>query len=132
MLTIDYANCLSERVGSHGIDAALLAPGGPGDNAIKAATARLAKSFNTGWERWRGLCDEPVRSTHLAAVNAVVDRCKGNAEAIKRVGIHWATEQCRDLLDHGVKGIHFYTLNKSSATREIYASLGMQDSLSLA
>jgi len=61
-----------------------------------------------------------------------VDRCKGNAEAIKRVGIHWATEQCRDLLDHGVKGIHFYTLNKSSATREIYASLGMQDSLSLA
>lgn len=87
MLTIDYANCLSERVGSHGIDAALLAPGGPGDNAIKAATARLAKSFNTGWERWRGLCDEPVRSTHLAAVNAVVDRCKGKFDTMVVLGI---------------------------------------------
>jgi methylenetetrahydrofolate reductase (NADPH) len=30
-----------------------------------------------------------------------------------------------ELLDHDVDGIHFYTLNKSAATREIYASLGM-------
>lgn len=61
-----------------------------------------------------------------------VDRCKGDAEAIKRVGVHWATEQCRDLLDNSVRGLHFYTLNRSSATREIYANLGMKDSLSLA
>jgi methylenetetrahydrofolate reductase (NADPH) len=45
---------------------------------------------------------------------------------VKRVGIHWATEQCRDLLDNSVRGIHFYTLNLSHATREIYKTLGMK------
>ena len=49
-------------------------------------------------------------------------------DAVKRVGVHWATEQCRDLLDNQVRGIHFYTLNKSDATRQIYQSLGLQDS----
>ncbi len=60
-----------------------------------------------------------------------VNRCNGNAEAIKRVGVHWATEQCRDLLDHHVRGIHLYTLNKSPATREIYANLGLENSLTV-
>jgi len=45
--------------------------------------------------------------------------------------VHWATEQCRDLLDQGVEGIHLYTLNKSTATREIYATLGVEDSLGM-
>jgi methylenetetrahydrofolate reductase (NADPH) len=58
-------------------------------------------------------------------------RATGDAEAVKRVGIHWATEQCRDLLDNEVKGIHFYTLNKSDATRQIYQNLGLRDSSSL-
>jgi len=60
-----------------------------------------------------------------------VNRAAGNDEGIKRVGIHWATEQCRDLLDREVDGIHFYTLNRSTATREIYANLGVQDSSGL-
>ena len=50
------------------------------------------------------------------------------AESYFELGIHYATEQCHDLLDHGVDGIHFYTLNKSHATREIYSSLGIRDS----
>jgi methylenetetrahydrofolate reductase (NADPH) len=58
-------------------------------------------------------------------------RAGTDAEAIKRVGIHWATEQCRDLLDHGVRGIHFYTLNHSHSTREIYKSLGVKDSMQI-
>jgi methylenetetrahydrofolate reductase (NADPH) len=48
-----------------------------------------------------------------------------DAEAVKRVGIHWATEQARDLLDNHVRGIHFYTLNHSHATREIYKTLSL-------
>ena len=46
-------------------------------------------------------------------------------EHVSKVGIHWATEQVRDLIDHNVKGVHLYTLNKSSATRQIYDSLGV-------
>jgi methylenetetrahydrofolate reductase (NADPH) len=52
-------------------------------------------------------------------------RAEGDPEAVKRVGIHWATEQCRDLLDNQVRGIHFYTLNKSDATRQIYQTLAL-------
>ena len=60
-----------------------------------------------------------------------VGRAANDAEAVKRVGIHWATEQCRDLLDNDVRGIHFYTLNKSDATRQIYQNLGLRDSRAL-
>lgn len=55
-------------------------------------------------------------------------RCGDDNQAIERVGIHWATEQCRDLLDNEVDGIHFYTLNRSDATRRIYENLGLKDS----
>ncbi len=58
-------------------------------------------------------------------------RASDDPEAVKRVGVHWATEQCRDLLDNQVRGIHFYTLNKSDATRQIYQSLGLRDSIKL-
>ncbi|OQA96769.1 MAG: 5,10-methylenetetrahydrofolate reductase [Spirochaetes bacterium ADurb.Bin218] len=50
---------------------------------------------------------------------------------VEKVGIHWATQQVYDLIDNGVKGIHFYTLNQSKATREIYASIGISNSESL-
>jgi methylenetetrahydrofolate reductase (NADPH) len=57
-----------------------------------------------------------------------LQRAGDDAEAIRRVGAHWATEQCRDLLDHDVAGIHLYTLNTSSATRRIYENLGIEHS----
>lgn len=60
-----------------------------------------------------------------------ISRAGSDDEAVQRVGVHYATEQCRDLLDNEVDGIHFYTLNKSQATRDIYASLGIHDSASL-
>ena len=50
---------------------------------------------------------------------------------VQNVGVHWATEQVRDLIDHDVPGIHFYTLNKSKATIQIYQSLGVSNSDSL-
>jgi len=58
-------------------------------------------------------------------------RCGDDEDAVRRVGIHWATEQCRDLIDRGVSGIHFYTLNQSDATRQIYEALGAKDSTAL-
>jgi methylenetetrahydrofolate reductase (NADPH) len=54
-----------------------------------------------------------------------------NDEFVGKVGIHWATEQIRDLIDHGVRGIQFFTLNSSTATREIYHSLGVSNSRQL-
>jgi methylenetetrahydrofolate reductase (NADPH) len=50
---------------------------------------------------------------------------------VENVGIHWATEQVMDLIDNGVQGIHFYTLNQSKATLKIYDALGVTDSLQL-
>jgi len=41
----------------------------------------------------------------------------------RAVGVEWATLQCRELLDRGVPGIHFYTLNRSAATRDIFQKL---------
>ncbi len=59
-----------------------------------------------------------------------VSRCSDDA-AVARVGTSWATEQCADLLHNNVRGIHFYTLNKSDATRQIYQNLGVADSAAL-
>ncbi len=46
-------------------------------------------------------------------------------ESVAKVGIHWATQQVFDLFDRDVRGIHFYTLNKSKPTLKIYDALGV-------
>ncbi|MFW6364835.1 MAG: methylenetetrahydrofolate reductase, partial [Spirochaetota bacterium] len=56
-----------------------------------------------------------------------IDRIE-NDEMVANAGVHWASEQVRDLLHNGVKGIHFYTLNNSSSTLQIYKSLGVTHS----
>jgi methylenetetrahydrofolate reductase (NADPH) len=45
--------------------------------------------------------------------------------AMHRVGVEAAVELCRELQSGGVTSFHFYTLNRSTATREIYAELGL-------
>lgn len=46
-------------------------------------------------------------------------------EHVEQVGVHWATEQIRDLINNDVKGIHLYTLNRSRATLQICDTLGI-------
>lgn len=46
-----------------------------------------------------------------------------NDEEVARIGIEWATEQARNLIDNHIKGIHFYTLNNAEATRKIFQNI---------
>ncbi|CAN5717243.1 methylenetetrahydrofolate reductase [NAD(P)H] [soil metagenome] len=77
------------------------------------------------------MADMALGARYPATLLRALRRTGGDTEAVRRVGVHWATEQCRDLLDHEVAGIHFYTLNKSTATREIFLNLGVKDARGL-
>jgi methylenetetrahydrofolate reductase (NADPH) len=45
--------------------------------------------------------------------------------AVVATGVYWTAAQAKQLLDHGVPGLHFYTLNQSSATLAVHAALGL-------
>lgn len=68
------------------------------------------------------------RSRFPAKLLRALQRCGSDPEMVAHVGIHYASEQCLDLLENEVRGLHFYTLNKSDATRRIFSSLGLRDS----
>lgn len=87
MLKIDYTNCLSDKVGAHGVDAALLAPGGLAEEAVRAHTRKLASTRGKGWERWRELPFDPMRGEHLRDVKRVVETCKGRFDNVVVLGI---------------------------------------------
>lgn len=58
-----------------------------------------------------------------AKLQRALQRCQNDPEMVRRAGIQYALEQCQDLLDNDVAGIHFYTLNRSDATRVIFDNL---------
>jgi len=59
-----------------------------------------------------------------AALQRRLYRFQDDPDSVRKVGVSWAAQQCAELLDQGVRGIHFFTMNQSSATQEIYQSLG--------
>ena len=74
------------------------------------------------------MADLAAGSRFPAKLQRALARGNGDEAAIRRIGIHYAAAQCSDLLNNGVKGIHFYTLNQSSATVEIFRQLGLRSS----
>ena len=74
-----------------------------------------------GIERSAQLSGAAFPADLAAELHAVED----DPTAVRRVGVAHATALCERLLAEGVPGLHFYTLNRSTATREVYAALGL-------
>jgi methylenetetrahydrofolate reductase (NADPH) len=99
---------LVDELAAHGVDKPVLPGIMPVTNVgLVQRMAELSGAAVPAWmvERLEAVGDDP--------------------EDVRRVGVEMATELCAALLDAGAPGLHFYTLNRSSATREIYASLGL-------
>jgi len=67
-------------------------------------------------KRMTQMCGARIPAGLLSKIDAVED----DAEAVRQVGMYHATRQCEELIAAGVAGIHFYTLNRSTATRAIF------------
>lgn len=66
-------------------------------------------------KRFASMCGASIPSALMQSMEAVSD----DPKSIRAIGIKHATDQCRELLREGVAGLHFYTLNRSTATRAI-------------
>ncbi|MEM1011684.1 MAG: methylenetetrahydrofolate reductase [NAD(P)H] [Planctomycetota bacterium] len=56
-----------------------------------------------------------------------LERLENDPAAVEQAGVDYAARQCQDLVFHGVDGLHFYTLNKSTATVEIVKQLTLPE-----
>jgi methylenetetrahydrofolate reductase (NADPH) len=79
----------------------------------------------TSMSGFRRIAELAAGSRFPAKLLRALQRCENDPAMVSRVGVHFALEQCHDLLDNNVAGIHFYTLNRSDATRVIFDSLGI-------
>ncbi len=70
-------------------------------------------------ERFTAMCGTEIPKKLIERI----EKFKDNKEDLEKAGIEYATNQCIELLQNGARGIHFYTLNKSMATMEIYKNI---------
>lgn len=87
MLTLDYANLLSLRVGDHGIDPDRLDPTGDDAVGMAALARQLSLTKGKDWERWRNLHAEPMRSAHVGPIKQYVEQARGKFDQIVVMGI---------------------------------------------
>ena len=62
-------------------------------------------------------------ATIPAGLRAELEVRRDEPEAVSELGVAYATLQCVELLENGAPGVHFYTLNKSPATRAVVSAL---------
>jgi methylenetetrahydrofolate reductase (NADPH) len=72
-------------------------------------------------ERFTNMCGARIPQELLRRLKIV----REDPGAVVATGVVWTLRQCRALLDAGAPGVHFYTLNKSSATLAVHAALGL-------
>lgn len=70
-------------------------------------------------KRFTAMCGARIPAELLSAL----EEADGDAEAVLQIGVDHAVAQCRELLAKGAPGAHFYTLNRSPATRRILTAL---------
>ena len=70
-------------------------------------------------ERFTRMCGARIPEELHARLRSVAD----DAGAVMATGVEHAITQCRELLEGGAPGLHFYTLNRSHATRSVLAAL---------
>lgn len=72
-------------------------------------------------QRFTEMCGSRIPQELYRRLQIVTD----DASAVVATGVQWAVDQGRELLDAGAPGLHFYTLNRSSATLAVHAALGL-------
>lgn len=72
-------------------------------------------------QRITSMCGAKIPTSFLAELEAYRDDPNGQVD----VGVRYAIRQCRELLDAGIPGLHFYLLNKSEATCRILQALAL-------
>jgi methylenetetrahydrofolate reductase (NADPH) len=58
-----------------------------------------------------------------SSISDAFAKVESNPDDVRKLGVEFATKLCQELLEAGAPGLHFYTMNTSSATREIYSQI---------